>query len=329
MAPPRPLSGVAMLMELATFALGLLLLILGADSFIKGAGGIALRLGISPFVVGLTLVGFGTSVPELSINLAAAVNGRYGLAVGNVIGSNIANIGLILGLSAVVTPLLFRMRLLRIEVPLVLLVSAALWPLGMDGRLGRLDAGLLLLGFVALLWLIARDSRREPAVVRQELGEAAATQTQSGRNLLRIALGFALLMVSAQLMVGAAVELARLWGMSELLIGLTIVAVGTSLPELAASAVAAWRGQADIAVGNVLGSNLFNILLILGATAAVHPLEFDHTLLYEEVPAMILFALLLYPMTRRDQRIGRTGGALLVLIYAGFIAWQIGGALAG
>lgn len=311
-----------MWIDLGHFALGLLLLVLGADSFVRGASGLALRLGVSAFVVGLVLVGFGTSAPELAVNLTAAWHGRYQMAVGNVVGSNVANIGLILGVSALIAPLAVRARLLRIEVPLVVATSIVLWLLALDGTLGRYDAALLLSGFVALLWLVARDAREESAAVRAELSEAATTQTELKRNLLRLAVGLGLLLFGAHKMVGAAVSLATAWGMSELTIGLTVVAIGTSLPELAASAMAVWRGHADLALGNVVGSNLFNLLLILGLTSAVHPLPVGAASLRVDLPLMIGFALLLYPIVRRNMRVDRNEGIVLLVAYVGFLAAQ-------
>ncbi|MDP2185482.1 MAG: calcium/sodium antiporter [Xanthomonadales bacterium] len=311
-----------MLVELGQFALGLLLLVLGADSFVRGASGLAIRFGISPFVVGLVLVGLGTSAPELSVNLTAAFAGRYEIAIGNVVGSNIANIGLILGVSALIAPLAVNARLIRIEVPLVIAVSVGLWLLSLDGLIGRIDAVILLIGLAGLLVLIARDSKLESTQVQDELTEAASTQTGLKLNLIRLVAGLALLLYGSQQMVDAAVKLATLWGMSELLIGLTIVAIGTSLPELAASAMAAWRGHSDIALGNVVGSNLFNILLILGATAAIHPLSVGHSSLRIDLPLMIGFALLLYPIVRSGRVVSRNEAMLLLLAYAGFLALQ-------
>ncbi len=312
-----------LLTALAGFALGLLLLLLGADSFLKGASGVALRYGISPFVIGLTIVGFGTSAPELSVNLSAALRGSYDLAMGNIVGSNIANIGLILGCSALVAPLLVQMRLLRVEAPLVIGVSVVLWILCLDGALGRGDALLLLAGFGWLTWYIFRTAREEPDQVQMELAEVAETRPGLARNLLRLGVGLALLVYGASEMVESAVVMARIFGMSELVIGLTVVAIGTSLPELASSLVAAFRGQTDVALGNVMGSNLFNILLILGATAAIHPLPVSGSMRWIELPVMVGFAVLLYLMLRRDLVVQRKEGVALLVLFAAFTAGQV------
>lgn len=312
-----------MLIELLWFCGGLVLLGFGADTLLKGAAGLALRLGIPPFIVGLTIVGFGTSAPELAVNLSAAWQGRYDVALGNVIGSNIANIGLILGLSALLAPLAVHMRLLKIETPLVILAGVALWLLAIDGLLGRLDGALLLAGFVVLMVYVYRSVRRESPQVREELADAAMTRTALWLNLLRVAAGLALLVFGAGVMVESAVVIARLIGLSELLIGLTIVAVGTSLPELATSLLAARRGQTDIAVGNVLGSCLFNILLILGATAMLHPLPVALSLEHIEIPAMIAFSAVIYPMLVRDLCIQRREGAVLLAAYLAFLGFQV------
>jgi cation:H+ antiporter len=304
------------------FCLGLILLLLGADGFLKGASGLALRYGISPFVVGLVIIGIGTSAPELAVNLSAVLSGRYDLALGNVVGSNIANLGLILGVSAMVAPLVVQMRLIRVEGPLLLLVSAGLWIMCLDGLLGRVDSSLLLAGFVGLMLLLWRGAREEPGEVQEELGDLASRAARLHHLLLRLAIGLALLLLGAELMVDSAVELARAWGWSELLIGLTVVAIGTSLPELASSLMAAWRGQTDIAVGNVVGSNLFNMLLILGATSAIKPLPVSPAMFDLELPAMLGFTVVGYFLMHRFQRLSRASGALLLTLFIGFTAWQ-------
>jgi cation:H+ antiporter len=311
-----------MLVPILWFGLGLTLLILGADWFLRGASGIALRYGISPFVVGLLIIGFGTSAPELAVNVSAVWRGSYDLAMGNIVGSNIANIGLIVGLSALIAPLAVHMRLLRVEAPLMILVGVLLWVLCLDGRLGRGDAAVLLLGFAGLLYYVARTAKLESPSVQDEFGDLAQTRPGLKRNLTKLAFGLALLLFGADLMVDSAVTLARMWGWSELVIGLTVVAIGTSLPELASSLLAARRGQTDIAVGNVVGSCLFNILLILGITASIHPLPVATSMLWFELPVMILFAAALYPILRRGLNVQRSEGALLLTAFIAFTGWQ-------
>jgi cation:H+ antiporter len=312
-----------MLVSLLWFGLGLSLLILGADWFLRGASGVALRYGISPFVVGLLIIGFGTSSPELAVNVSAVWRGSYDLALGNVVGSNIANIGLIVGLSALIAPLAVHMRLLRVETPLMILVGILLWVLCLDGLLGRGDALVLLLGFAGLLVYVARTARMESADVQAEFGDHAKTRPGLKRNLAKLVIGLAVLLLGADLMVDSAVLLARMWGWSELLIGLTVGAIGTSLPELASSLLAARRGQVDIAVGNVVGSCLFNILLILGITAMIHPLPVDPQLLWVQLPVMVLFLAALYPILRQGLNVRRGEGAILLLAFIGFTGWQV------
>ncbi|HET6604583.1 MAG TPA: calcium/sodium antiporter [Xanthomonadaceae bacterium] len=312
-----------MLVHLGWFSLGLLLLVLGADSFVRGASGLALRFGIPQLIVGIVLVGFGTSAPELAVNLTAGFAGNARLAVGNVVGSNIANVGLILGIAALMMPLTVQMRLLRIEAPVLLLVYLLLWLLCLDGSIGLFDAGVLLAGFVAMAVVTVRDARTEPDPVQRELVEAAATRPGLGRNVLRVVIGLSLLLYASHLVVGGAVAMARLSGIDEVVVGLTVVAIGTSLPELATSVIAAWQKRADIAVGNVIGSCLFNVLLILGATALVIPLPVDATMRWVQLPVMLAFALVLYPMVRGDLLISRREGGVLVAGYAVFLAWQL------
>ncbi len=311
--------------NIGLFLLGLVILYYGAEFFIKGAVRLARAFGISPYVIGLTLVGFGTSAPELAINLSAALGGANDLAIGNVVGSNIANIGLILGICAIVQPLVVHMRLLKREVPILLVVSFGLLGLTWDGRLDRLDAGLLLLGLMVMTWYVYRSAKEVKPEVKEELAAYAAHQGNRSSlawDGLLILAGLIGLVAGAECMVRSAVELARLWGMSELMIGLTIVAIGTSLPELAASGVAAYRGETDIAVGNVIGSNLFNILLILGATAMAAPLTVAPAANHLEIPIMLGFTVLLVPILWRSFRVKRREGFFLLACYVGYLIFQ-------
>ena len=311
------------------FAVGLLVLTLGADLFIRGASGLGRRLGLKPYVIGLVIVGVGTSAPELAVNLSAAFASHYDLALGNVVGSNIANIGLILGLSALLAPIAIHMRLLRVEAPLMLAACVLLWLLALDGRLARIEGLLLVAGQIGVLLLVFRAGKHESAEVRQEL--SAVSEEAPGHwpsTLGLLVLGLCGLVGGGVLAVDAASAIARGFGISELIIGLTVVAIGTSLPELASSVVAALRGHSDIAIGNVIGSNLFNILFILGSTASLHPLPVAASLEKIELPVMIGFAACLLLMMGRRMRISRGEGALLLAAYLGLIAWQVINALA-
>lgn len=315
-----------MLANLSLFLLGVVILVGGAEALIRSAVRIARALGVSPFVIGFTLVGFGTSAPELVVSLSAALNDSPELALGNVVGSNIANIGLILGVAAIVSPLVARMRLLWVEVPLVIAVSVLLWVLCRDNSLDRFDGVILLSGFFVLSIYMYRIAREEPPEVKKEVGLAAATQMRVWVAALLVIVGMAGLIGGAHLMVSAAVAIAKSLGVSEWLIGLTVIAVGTSLPEVAATVSAAFRGEADIALGNVVGSNLFNILLILGATVLVKPMAVSDAAFYREIPVLMGFAVLLLAVVANGMRIRRWEGALLLFAYAGFLAWQVSAA---
>ena len=312
--------------QLVLLAVGLIVLAAGAESLIRGAARVARSLGVSPFIVGFTVIGFGTSAPELVVSLSAALAGSSEIALGNVVGSNIANIGFVLGAAAMVAPLAVRMRLLKVEVPLVIGASLLLWWLCRGGHLGRIEGAILLMGFTGLVAYMYRSARSEPTNVKEELGLAVADKMRVWLAVLLVVVGLGALIAGAHLMVNAAVELARARGVSEWTIGLTVVAVGTSLPELAAAIAGALRGEADIVLGNVAGSNLFNILLILGATAVIQPLGVPATALSVEVPVMTGFAVLMLLVVATGLRVHRWEGALLLGAYAGFVTWQVAGA---
>ncbi|HWT15322.1 MAG TPA: calcium/sodium antiporter [Patescibacteria group bacterium] len=310
-----------MTLQLVLFVLGVVLLAIGADVFVRGASGLAERFGISHFVIGLVVVGFGTSTPELAVTLGAALKGNTDIALGNIVGSNIANIGLILGLSAVVAPLVIRLRLLQVELPAMIVLHLALFAMVWNGSVGRLDGLLLLAGFLAFMIFLVRSSPAESGEVQQEF--AANEPAVSKRTWVTFALvvgGLALLMLGAKVAVDAAVVLAKLWGLSDLVIGLTVVAVGTSAPEIASSLAAARRGQSDIAIGNVVGSNLYNVLFILGATALVQPIPaLAPTLLTLDLPVLVGLSVLLWPLALKDMRLTRGNGVLLLLAYAVYL----------
>ncbi len=314
-----------MLLQFVILAAGVAILGFGADLFVRGASSLALRLGISQLVVGLIIVGFGTSTPELAVNLKAALSGSTDIAVGNVVGSNIANVGIILGLAAWVAPLAVHLRMVRVELPLLIAISFALWGLAWyGGVIGRIDGAVMFAVFIAFVLFLLRSSRSEPKDVQEEFAEESEPRRSLPVTIGMIVIGLAMLMGGANLCVDAAVALARMLGMSELLIGLTIIAVGTSLPELASSVAAAYRGNADIAIGNVIGSCIYNILFILGLTAIVHPLPADgETLLWFDLPVMVAFALVLVPMVLMGMRITRANGVLLVACYVAYIGYHI------
>lgn len=305
------------------FALGLLLLALGGDSIVKGASGLAQRIGASPFVAGLLLIAFGTSLPELAVNARAVWVGSQELALGNAVGSNIVNLGLTLGLAAVVAPILVRMRVLSPLLVLLALASLALIVFGLDGVVGRGEGMALLLGFVAALAFLQARASREDAGVRAEVEAFAATRTVLWMNLLRFVVAAALLYYGAHFVVQGAPVIGAHWGLSPLLTGLLPVAIGTALPEIAAAAMAARRGQGDMVAGHVIGSSLFNLLVVVGGMAAFRPMALPESFVRLELPAAIAFVLVLYPMLRGDLRISRTEGGLLLAAFAGWVVLEI------
>lgn len=310
----------------ATGAAGLVLLYVGGEALVRGASSLALRMRISPLVIGLTVVAFGTSAPELAVSLEASIGGVGDIALGNVIGSNIANIALILGVTALVRATKVEARILRIDAPLMVLASLLLVVMLADGGLTRFEGGLLFAGLVAWIGFTAVIARKESQAVRQEFSQGVP------HSLSRVALavmfvfgGIAALVVGGQLLIDAAVAIAAAAGVSQAVIGLTIVAVGTSLPEFAASVVAAVRGHGDIAVGNVVGSNLFNVLGILGIASLVTPLgrgAIDWTTL----GVFVGVALLIVPLLYTQRQLSRVEGAGLLLVYIGYVAWLLGAA---
>ncbi len=294
---------------------GLVGLVLGGELLVRGAVSLAHRAGLSPLVIGMTIVGFGTSLPELLVSLSAALDGAPGIALGNVVGSNIANILLILGAAALITPLRAGFAALRFDLALVLAATVALWLMILDGGLSRLDAGILLVALAAFLW---SGLRRETPIAPEPPLELDPTHPV-WRALLMVAAGLVALAFGAQWLVGGASELARAAGLSEAVIGLTVVAVGTSLPELATSVVAALRRNADIALGNVIGSNLFNILGILGVTAIIAPVPAGARFAQIDLPVALAVAAALTLLLWRGSGITRLAGAGGLAAYAVYI----------
>ncbi|HEX2191411.1 MAG TPA: calcium/sodium antiporter [Longimicrobiaceae bacterium] len=313
-----------MLLQAILFCVGAAALYLGAEWLVRGSSRLARSFGVSALVVGLTVVALGTSAPELVVSTIAAVRGQGGVAVGNVVGSNILNLALIVGVASLAGPMHVQMRLLHREAPLMVLAALTLPLLAWDGAITRLDGGLLAVAFLGYLAFVVRSARTEPPAVKRdfEAFEEAEDRAPAGGSRLRdagiAAAGLATLVVGAQMLVDAAVFFARAAGVSEVVVGLTVVAVGTSLPELATSVVAALRGEADIAMGNIVGSNIFNSLIILGSAALARPILLDRALFAFEIPAMVaisvIFPVLAY--TRRTLR--RLEGAFLVACYVAF-----------
>lgn len=307
---------------------GLILLVKGADWLVSGASAIARHYQIPDVVIGLTVVAFGTSLPELFVNLTASVTGRSGIALGNVLGSNIANILLILGISSIIYPLRVPRGTVWREIPFSLLAAVVLGVLANDrlvdgwaySDISRSDGMVLLLFFAVFLYYSAAISGESPGMEK-----AAPSPHQSIlRSLVLVAAGLAALAFGGSWIVSGAIRIAQQFGMSEALVGLTIVALGTSLPELATSAVAAWRKNVEIAVGNVVGSNIFNIFLILGASSLVRPLAFQAETNFD-IGVVILTSLILFAamFTGRKQSLDRWEGALLVILYAGYLIYRI------
>ena len=313
-----------MLFAITLTIAGLLLLYYGAEYLVTGSSKLALSFGIRPLVIGLTVVAFATSMPELMVSLFAAIKGSSSIAAGNIIGSNIANVGLILGAAALVSPLLVARTTLTREVPMMVAASLATYLMAWDGQLGFIDGLLLLLSLVGFLAYCIVTARQPLGVdVDETLEKVVASEAvHRGRNVILVLLGMTGLGIGAELMVRGAVMIATRLGVSELVIGLTIVALGTSLPELAASMMSASKGQMDMSVGNVIGSNIFNVLFVLGICPLFRPLVIEPRILRVDFPVMLgffLLLILLLSVFRPRHMLGRWRGAVLLGSYAVFI----------
>jgi len=321
---------------LILFVLGAGLLIAGAELLVRGAARLAAAVGVTPLVIGLTVVAFGTSAPELAVTTQAALAGKSDIALGNVVGSNIANILLILGISAAVVPLIVSHQLVRLDVPLMIGVSVLVFLMALNGTIGVWDGGVLLTGVVAYTFLLVRHSRRqtraerirealEKARLEELTGEVVPNTFSAARSVGLVMAGLVILILGGRWMVSGAVEIARVFGVSELVIGLTVVAAGTSLPEVATSVMASIRGHRDMAVGNLVGSNLYNLLLILGIAAVVTPggVQVPPAALHFDLPVMIAVAVACLPIFFATHRISRWEGLLFVGYYVAYTAYLI------
>lgn len=313
--------------DAAAVVIGLAVLIAGGELVVRGASGLASSLGISPVIIGLTVVAFGTSSPELMVSIGATLDGSPDIAVGNVVGSNIYNILLVMGLATLVRPLIVRQQLVRFDVPLVIGVSILFWILVLDGALSAPE-GVLLVGFLGAYAIVSiRSGRRDSISVTEEYQATLrrpAKPRSRGRDALLFVAGLAALVVGAQVLVGGATNLARSFGVPELVVGLTVVAIGTSMPELVTSLVAAIRGQRDLAVGNAIGSNLFNILGVLGLTAVLAPggLPVAASAVSFDIPVMIAVSVACLPLLFTGHILRRWEGALFVayaVIYTSYL----------
>ena len=307
---------------------GLALLTAGAEALVRGASSLARRSGVSPLVIGLTIVAAGTSAPELVTSVYAAIGGHPDVGIGNVVGSNTFNILFILGLVALVQPPVVAQRLVWLDVPLMIGTSAAVVAMAYDGHLGRVDGALLLAGFAIYVVISLRTSRGEPDAVREEYDHAYGSAARVGSVVVDaalVAVGIAALAFGARLLVQAAVELARAAGLSEMVLGLTIVAAGTSVPEVATSVMAAVRKERDIAVGNIVGSNLLNMFLVLGLVGTISSagVPIAAALLRFDMPVMLAAAVACLPIFVTGHRIDRWEGGLLVVYYVAYLLFTL------
>jgi cation:H+ antiporter len=320
-------------MTLVLFFAGLAGLIVGAELLVRGASKLALRFSISPLVVGLTIVAFGTGSPELAVSVGAVLDGKTDIAIGNVVGSNIFNVLLILGVSAVITPLLVHVQLIRQEVPIMIGVSLLLLALSLDGRLGFVDGVILCSLMAAYTIFLVVQSRRETASSSGDLAGAEAAPPAASAwdsklpvQLLLIVAGLALLVLGADALVTASVAFAKTLGVSDVVIGLTIVSAGTSMPEVATSVMAAIKGERDIAVGNAVGSNIFNILGCLGISAVVSGgagLGIPASVLNFDIWVMLAVALACLPVFVTGREIARWEGGIFLLYYVAYVVYLV------
>ncbi len=318
-----------MTLAILALVLGILVLVWSADRFVVGAAATAHHLGMKPLLVGMLVVGFGTSAPEMLVSALAAIDGRPGIALGNAFGSNIANIGLILGVTALVSPIFVQSKLIRSELPVLLVITLAVSALIVTfAGVPLLVALVLLLGFAAFIFwsLMQAKSKKDPVVA--EVMEGNIPPLSMGKGLFWLIVGLVLLLLSSRSLIYGAVEIARTLGMSEVMIGLTIVAVGTSLPELASSISAARKGEHDIALGNVIGSNIFNILAVIGIAGSVAPFSMPREVLLRDSSVMFALTIVLYWLCRNrtDERGGaitRFEGSILLLGYLGYTGYLI------
>jgi len=313
-----------MMMSAAAIVVGFVLLVWGAERFVLGASATARSFGVSPLIVGLTIVGFGTSAPELLVSGVAAWNGNPGLAIGNGLGSNITNIALVLGVAALVKPLDVHSQTLRRELPVLLMIMAFVLVLILDSDLSRGDGLLMLCGLVLMIyWLVMLGMRSRSDPMINEFDAEMPEQMTVAKSLMWLILGMVVLFVGSQVLVKGAVEIAVALGISDLIIGLTIIAIGTSLPELAATVMSALRNEHDIAIGNVIGSNMFNLLGVMGLPGLLSPTTLASDVLTRDYPLMIGLTVALFVMAYGFRgghgRINRVEALILIAVFSGYL----------
>lgn len=304
-----------MIQSVFLLGLGLVGLYFGAEWIVRGGSRLALRLGITPLVVGLTIVAFGTSLPELIVSVVAALDGKSAIAIGNVVGSNVANVGLVLGLSALIFPISISFSAIRRDILIYLGVCMVFILFAYDGRISPYEGVILFSGLVLYVFICLSNKNNRAASEGQE-------RVQLPKEILLLIAGIGVLSYGAKLFVDGAVELARQLGVTEVAIGMSIVALGTSLPELATSTMAAFRRQSGISIGNIIGSNLFNLLSVIGLAAILRPLETPRSILAFEIPVMIAFGIVLIPVSLLPQPISRLTSLGLLLAY-GLFLWLL------
>ena len=314
---------------------GSLCLYFGAEGLVRGSSSVAYRKGITPLVVGLTIVAFGTSSPELLVSLSAAIRGNEGMSLGNVIGSNICNIALILGIAAVIQPITVNLKVIKTDISIMIGVTLLLLFMILDGEISRLDGGILVLGIIAYNYATIRMSKKvKNKEAEQQFNEGMNPKKQKKwKDIVFIIGGIGVLVLGANLFIDGAKEIAKMLGASDVIIGLTVLAFGTSLPELATSVVAAFKGEGDISIGNAIGSNIFNLLSILGFAALVRPMTvgtielYSSDISYVDIGVLLFVSIIIFPLAWTKFTLSRAEGAFLMLVYfayVGFLYFKIG-----
>lgn len=311
------------IIQVALLAVGFALLVKGADWFVEGASSVAEKFGIPQLVIGLTIVAMGTSLPEAAVSVSAALKGSAEITIGNIVGSNIMNVLLILGITSVITPIAVQKSTVKYEIPFVIVMSALLMGIGYtDHVVGRVDGVILWVFMICYLLYLLHMSKKGQGIPgeSEENGQEEEKNTPVWKMIVLILIGGVMIVVGSDVAVDAATALARIFGMSERLIGLTIVAFGTSLPELVTSATAAIKGKADIAVGNIVGSNIFNILFVVGTSALITPVAYAANFFVDSI-VCIATAALLWVLVAKNKRLGRAGGACMLVCYAAYFVY--------